>query len=347
MTREGQEAESIGGHTCVACGGAGAWSAARQALLCQSCGTAIVTPAVPGAAVDHFPLLPRLRDRPDSGRDWQPRVTHLRCRSCQSLVVYDEHVVGRTCDACGMPGLVPSDSLGAPVTPSGVLPFRTTEAEARTALGEWLRSKGHRRAEIDTVRALYLPCWVFNASVSCRWRGERQRTNSDGVSERIPVDGIVERTFDDYFIPASRSIDADRLRSIAPFPIEDMRPYDTQYLAGSIVETYTTNMWDAWDAASGRMQRELDAQLREDSDCPPSSLETWPEWRDQRCAHLLVPAYLMTYRHGKDVHQAAVNGWTGKAAASVPFNGWAALLVIAVLLTIVAAVVYGIIWLLR
>src|SRR5262245_12254133 len=165
-------------------------------------------PAAPTGPIDCFALLPRLGDRPDSGRDWQPRATHLRCRACQSLVAYDAHIVGRTCEACGTPGLVPSDETGVPVTPSGILPFRVGEADARTKVTEWLRSKGCRNAAVETSRAVYVPCWVFNASVSCRWRGEKERTDRDGRSERIAIDGVVERAFDDYVVPASRSIDS-------------------------------------------------------------------------------------------------------------------------------------------
>ena len=167
MTGPIPPAESVGAPACVSCGGGVAWNAARQQLVCRSCGTEAQL-APPASAVEHFPLLPRLADRPDSGRDWQPRATHLRCRSCQSVVACDERVIGRACEACGTPALVPSDYTGAPVFPSGVLPFRTTEADARARLADWLKSKGVRRTAIDTLRGVYLPSWVFNARVSCR-----------------------------------------------------------------------------------------------------------------------------------------------------------------------------------
>src|SRR5262245_34216111 len=125
--------QSVGTQSCPSCGGVTSWNAARFALVCQSCGTASDAPAAAGG-VDHFSLLPRLADRPDSGRDWQPTATHLRCRSSQSIVTYDEHVVGRSCEACGTPALVPTDRTGAPVVPSGVLPFKLPESGAREHL---------------------------------------------------------------------------------------------------------------------------------------------------------------------------------------------------------------------
>lgn len=336
--------ESVAAAPCVSCGGIVAWNAGRQELVCRSCGTAAELPEA-ADAVEHFPLLPRLADRPDSGRDWQPRPTHLRCRSCQTVVAYDGHVVGRPCDACGTPALIPSDVTGAPVFPSGVLPFRLTEADARARLAVWLKSRRVRGAAIDTVRGVYLPGWVFNARVSCRYRGVRERTR-DGETERIPIDGSVERTFDDYLIPASATVGGELLAEIAPFPTPDMRAYDTRYLAGYTTETYTRNMWEAWDAASARMEAELNSDLRHDSKCEPSELETWPEWRDQRCALVLVPAYVITYRHKKKEHHGVINGWTGATAGSPLDLTLFDFMILGILLAIVAAVIYFFVWLL-
>lgn len=338
MTAPTTEAESIGTPACAACGGIGAWTAARQDVVCQSCGQVIVLPTPPAGPFERFALLPLLRDRPDSGRDWQPRATHLRCRSCHALIACDAHVVGRTCEACGTPGLVPIDATGAPVAPSAVLPFRTNEADARATLNEWLTSRA-RRVTVDAVRALYVPCWIFDASVQCRWRGEIRK---EGEPPR-GIDGMVEETFDNYTIPASASLTAPRLKAIEPFPTEEMRPYDARYLAGYTVEVYSKNMWDAWDAASGRMQQELNAQLRRDSDCSPDELETWPEWSHQRGAQVLVPIYLMQCRDGKKPFDVTVNGWSGSVGGTPPVNWPATLAVLGTLLAIAAALAYGVV----
>ena len=334
--------ESLTAPSCVSCAGVVAWNATRQQPVCRSCGTEAPV-AEPAAGVEHFPLLPRLADRPDSGRDWQPRPTHLRCRSCQSVVACDQHVVGRACEACRTPALVPSDATGVPVMPSGVLPFRLTEVDARARFTDWLKTQHARRMAVDTVRGLYLPCWMFNARVSCRYRGERERTNHDGESERIAIDGLVELSFDDYLIPATNTIDADTVASLAPFPAADMRGYDAHYLAGFTTEVFTRNMWDSWDAASARMEKELNAALATDSKCYPSMLETWPEWRDHRGALVLVPAYVIAYRHKKKDYQAVVNGSTGETTGSRP---WVPMdiLVLGILFTILAAIGYGIYW---
>lgn len=331
---------ATGAEPCAACGGIGAWDPGRQRLSCQSCGVEIAI-APTAAGIDHFPLLPRLADRPDNGRDWQPQPTHLRCRSCQSIVSYDAHVVGQPCDACGTPAMVRSDRTGVPIEPSGVLPFKLTEADARERLAAWLKDKASPGGPIDTIRAVYVPCWVFNARVSCRYRGEIQKKDRDGDYQRIPVDGIVEKQFENYVITAARTIDERALSKIDDFPVADMRSFDPAYTAGYTTEVYGRNMWEAWDAAYAKMEEKLNRSLGSASGCPPEELETWPEWRDQRGAHVLVPVYEIVYGRGEKRYTVVVNGWSGDLTGDFPLNMFRAVVVVTVLLAIVAGLLYG------
>jgi hypothetical protein len=335
-------------HACVTCGGAGTWHPGRQQLICSSCGSAIAVPPGPPGAVTGFDLMPLLADRPDSGRDWKAAATQVRCTACQTVMKFEPGVSGRNCEACGSPALVPCHETGAPVSPSGVLPFRITEADARTHLSAWFTTlwmfpRAHERPVIDTVRAVYLPCWTFSARVHCRWRGEITRTRN-GETRTVAIDGVIDSSYDDYLVPAARSLPWDLLESIEPFPMPDVAVYDTRYLAGSIVELYAVNMWDAWDTASQRMQDELNAELKADSKCRPEALETWPKWSDQRAKHLLVPVYMVTYQHGARTFEAGVNGCTGEVAGTRPRDVAGEIVAWALLLTFVGAVIYGIAW---
>ncbi len=119
---------------CATCGDQAVWHAGRQEVVCPSCGTTVATRPEAAGPVTSFAVLPRLRDRPSSGRDWQAVATRVRCTACNAIMEYGAGVAGRNCDACASPALMPSDETGAPVSPSGVLPFRITESDARTRL---------------------------------------------------------------------------------------------------------------------------------------------------------------------------------------------------------------------
>ena len=212
---------------CPACAAHGTWHPGRQAVVCPSCGTTVdglASAPAPGDGVDFLPLL---RDRPDSGRDWRPGATQVRCAACAATMEYPAYLAGRACEACGSPSLLPCDATGAPVHPSGVVPFALGEAEARDRFAAWVEEKKtigrrRRRVEVTAVRAVYLPCWTFSAQVRVPWRGEIERTNRDGESERRAISGTFEETWRDLLVPGSGSGHRpSSSRGFEPFPASD------------------------------------------------------------------------------------------------------------------------------
>ena len=332
---------------CPACGKPGTWDPARQALACPSCGTAIDAGQASTGPVPAFAFLPLLRDRPDSGRDWRPGATRVRCGTCGATMEYPAYLAGRNCEACGSPALVPCDATGAPVHPSAVVPFAITEADAREHLDAWLRARrplgSRRRATVDRVRAVYVPCWSFSASVRVPWRAEERRTDKDGNTEQRAIDGVEELAFDDEFVVAAASVPAKLLRRIAPAPASDLVPFDPRYVAGYEVEVYAVNLWDAWDAADARFQKDTDRTVRASAGSGAIGLETWPEWSGHSCRQVLVPVYVVDYRFGDVACTAVVNGRTGQVDGTSPpdwmiralaFLGAVALLAAAALLVL-------------
>lgn len=320
---------------CAACGRHGAWDPAKQAVACVACGTTIDPGPIAVGAIESFEFIPLLRDRPDSGRDWRPGATRVRCAACGTPMEYPAYLAGRACEGCGSPTLVPCDATGAPVHPSGVVPFAISEAAAREHAAAWIagqRPMGSRRhAVIDTVRAVYVPCWTFSARVRVPWRALWQKKDRDGNVEAVPIDGVEELTFDDEVTPASASVPADLLRKVEPVPAAGLRPYDPRYLAGYQVELYAVNLWDAWDPVDADMQRRVDAAVKGASGRNVTDIESWPEWSGQRCRHVLAPVYAVGYTYGGKPFTALVNGHTGTVAGTSPTD-WIALAIGSVIL---------------
>jgi DNA-directed RNA polymerase subunit RPC12/RpoP len=307
---------------CAACGAHGTWHPGRQAVVCPACGTAIETPGDLPSAPEAFEFLHLLRDRPDSGRDWQPGATRVRCDTCGTQMDYPEYLAGRNCEGCGSPALIPCDETGAPVRPSGIVPFLLTEAEARERAAAWLETQrptgSRRRFAIDTMRALYVPGWTFSARVRVPWRAERLRTDRDGQTERESISGVAQVAIDDDFVPATASMPADLLAKVDPFAAADLVAYHPRYLAGYEVEVYAVNLWDAWDASDAQMQRRVDRSVRAAAGRDASGLETWPEWSGQRCRHVLVPVYAVTYTYAGRQYDALVDGRAGRVRGRTP-----------------------------
>ena len=303
-------------YRCPACAGQGIWHAGRQIVACRSCGAAIDTPPAPPGPIEAFEFLPLLRDRPDSGRDWQPGATRVRCTTCGTSMEYPAYLAGRNCEGCGSPALVPCDATGAPIHPTGVIPFQLGEAQARDRVDAWLENErphgSSRHVAVEAMRAVYVPGWTFAAHVRVPWRALWQRRNREGETVHTPIDGVVELDLDDWFIGASAALPGGLLRELEAFDATALQPYDPRYLAGCEVELYGVNLWDAWDAAEAQMLGEVDRSVRSDAGRGAMELETWPEWSGQRCRHVLVPVYVADCTNAGRRSTVFVDGRAGR-----------------------------------
>lgn len=328
---------------CHACAGHCAWHAVRQTVVCVSCGTALELAPARMDPVERFDLVPLLRDRADSGREWQPVATSVRCAACHAVTHLRAGIAATACEACGAASLVVIDQAGAPISPTGVVPFCLSEAQALDAIGTWIADHarwdfGRPHAASDAIRTVYLPCWDYFAHAHCPWRMEVTRKDRDGTMERVVRSGEVEQDFE-VTQPAVTSVPLDLLAAIEPFDLGAALPFDSRYLAGATVEHYTVNMWDAWDAASAQMRTRLDKAVRDDARTWVSMPdETWPSWSQESARLLLVPVFVCEYRARGRVWPVLVNGATGKVAGEWPWSVGARALSAAILVGAAAAV---------
>ena len=245
-------------------------------LLLLRHGVAGATP-VRGATtviVEHD-LAQALRSIPDSARGWDARKTSVRCQSCHAISVFDAGKIARRCDFCGAAALVPYEDVKDPFRPESLLPLKIPETRARELIRAWYRRQWlapndlDRMALTDTVRAVYLPYWTFDASVQAQWTaeaGDYYYVGSGKQRERRvrwrPASGELSHFFDDELVCASTGVDGRMLRQVEPFPTTDLVPYDAGYLAGWTVERYQIDLVSAAERSRQAMNEKLRGDVR-------------------------------------------------------------------------------------
>ncbi len=338
---------------CPACGAEAHWNPAKQALVCAFCGT--VSPVVlegrtPQTVIVEHDLAAALKSIPDDQRGWQAQKTTVRCQSCRAISVLDPDKVGSRCEFCGAAQLVPYAEVKDAFRPESLLPLTIAEAQARDLIRTWYKrqwlapNKLNARALTDTVKAVYLPYWTFDAAAEADWwaeSGTYYYTGSGKNRQRHvrweAVNGHVSHIFDDALVPASTGVDPKWLRGIEPFPTEGLIPYDPGYLAGWTVERYQIDL----EAAAISAQSQMDATVRQR--CIEQihgdthrNLSVRTIYSDQRFKHILVPVWLMSYKYGSKTYQVVLNGVTGELVGGRPWS-WVkiALLVLLALIILV------------
>jgi hypothetical protein len=353
-------------HACSACGAQAEWNPAKQLLVCPFCGTA--TPfAVDAAtgAIEELDLAKALRDLPDEDRGWQTEKRTVQCQSCKAVSVFDPERVGQNCEFCGSPALVDYKEIKAPIRPQSLLPFTVTEANVREQIRKWYASKWlapnklRTRALVDRVHGVYIPYWTFDAHVVCPWDAEAghyyytTETYREGGQTRTrqvrhvrwePASGEVRHFFDDEPVPGTQGVATRLLKQVEPFPTTELKPYDTAFLSGFVIEHYQIVLFDA----AKRSQEQMNAQLYQmcAAQIPGDTfrnLQIHPAYSGQTFKHILVPVWLLTYNFSAKVYQVVVNGVTGRMAGDYPKSPWkiALLVLLAIIVVFIIAMLAG------
>jgi Zn finger protein HypA/HybF involved in hydrogenase expression len=342
---------------CPACGAEAHWNPGKQRLICPFCGTespATLEVRNGATVVVEHDLVAALRKIPDEARGWKAEKTQVRCQSCQAISVFSPEKVGRNCEFCGSASLVPYEQVKDAFRPESLLPLKISEPNARDLIrkwygGLWFAPNAFRvRALTDTVHALYLPYWTFDAKVDASWTAEAGEYYYVQVGKNrvrrvrwYPASGSLSHAFDDELVCASMGVSGSMLRRVEPFPTDQLIPYDPGYLAGWTVERYQIDLIAAAEHSHDRM----DAVIRDmcASAVPGDThrnLVVDTTYRDQTFKHILVPVWLLTYTFGSSNYQVLVNGVTGRMTGTRPWSwikiGLLILAILAVVLIIAA-----------
>jgi hypothetical protein len=332
-------------YPCAACGAQAQWNPARQLLVCPFCGTAApFTVNADTGAIEELDLAKALRELPDEERGWQADKRTVQCQSCKAVSVFDPARVGQNCDFCGSPALVDYHEIKAPIRPQSLLPFIVTDTQVREQIRKWYASKWlapgrlQSRALVDRVHGVYIPYWTFDAHVVCPWtadaghyyyttetyrEGGRLRTRQVRHVRWVPASGEVRHFFDDEPVPGTHGVSHALLAQVEPFPTPELKPYNTAYLSGFVVEHYQVVLFDAAARSKEAMTQKVTemcaAQIPGDT---YRNLRISPTFSGQTFKHILVPVWLLTYNFGGKSWQVVVNGVTARMAGQYPKSPW-------------------------
>jgi len=338
---------------CPACGADAHWHPGKQALICPYCGTespAELQERGADTVIVEHDLGQALRAIPDSARGWDARKTSVKCQSCHAISVFDPDKVAKRCDFCGAAALVAYEDVKDAFRPESLLPLKISESQARDLIRAWYGKQWfapnnlHAKAITDTVHAVYLPYWTFDARVDARWTaesGEYYYVGSGKNRERrvrwTPAAGALSHFFDDELVCASTGMQSGMLRRIEPFPTDTLVPYDPGYVSGWTVERYQIDLVAAAqhsrDLMNNKLRAMCAAQVPGDTQ---RNLQVQADFSGQTFKHILAPVWLLTYVYGTTSYQVVVNGVTGKMAGSRPWS-WIkiALAVLAVIVVLI------------
>jgi hypothetical protein len=322
------------------------WNAAKKAIACPFCGfiprEQPSRAAAAGGVVEHD-LEAALSAAGDNRRGYGAQTIMVKCQSCHAISAFEPARVAQRCEFCASPAIVPYQETRDAITPQSLLPVQLDEPRVRDAIKRWVASRWFAPNSLksgaltDTLKAVYLPYWTFDAKAHADWtamsgtyyyttehytdsKGHRQ-TRQIRHTRWYPSAGQVDHFFDDDPVPGTAGIRMDLLRKIEPFPTTELKPYDPAYVRGWSVERYQVDL----RRASEMNRQEMDAEMtalcaKEVPGDTYSNLQVNAQYSARTFKHILVPVWLVTYTFGSRTFQTIVNGYTGATAGDRPFS---------------------------
>ncbi len=346
---------------CANCAGQMTFSPGAKAQKCPYCGHENPIPDS-DADVHELDYVSHLRQLADT-EETTEQLT-VTCQECGAATTTDPNIVARECPFCGSP-LVATAHSQKLIQPRSLLPFHITRTQAQSSFRKWLSSRWFapnslkKMAQQDgKLKGIYVPFWTYDSRTTSAYRGERgehywetqhytARENGKTVhkTRRVrktrwyPASGTVQASFDDILILASNSLPRKYTEKLEPWDIENLVPYQDDYLSGFQAESYQVDLATGFESAQGIMDSHIRQRVRRDiggDEQRIHSLST--QYHQVTFKHILLPVWISAYRCKNLVFRFLVNARTGEVQGERPWS-WVKI----ALLTLVVLLIGGLI----
>jgi hypothetical protein len=268
--------------------------------------------------------------------DWSLVVTDIvQCDRCGGIVAYDAARDAASCLFCGSEALRPASGREPLPPPGEAIPFVVDAARAEVAFANWARSswwypKSLRELEI-TAKPIFIPAWRFDAEVETHWAGLSAAPTRSG---KRPASGQAKGR-EHAMIPASLGLTEHELRRLLPFEEDEVTPWSSE---GNVIPfevpslSYPAALLVARNIVDHRRRAAISRTQRL-SQCKASSL-----FDDVRARLLMLPVYVGGFRHRDRPYRFVINAQSGRVFGRAPLDRWKVALAVALVLTLLAAV---------
>lgn len=283
------------------------------------------------------------------------------CEACAAEVTFEGAVTSMDCAYCGTPLQREEIHMHPDRIPvDGVLPFAVDRKAAQGALTRWVKglwfapNAFKRKGLRGDFHGVYLPFWTFDSLTFTQFKGQRGDSYWEGSGKNRRrrtrwrrVRGSFQHFFDDVLVLAAQRVRAMPmgrfLERLEPWPTKDLRPFQAEFLAGFQARTYDTRLEDGFSDAHRRMQEETRRFVRRRIGGDSQRIENIATRFDAvTYKHVLLPLWLMTYRHQGEEKQVVINAITGKVFGERPYS-WVkiAFTVLSVVMVLLLMILFG------
>ncbi|MCQ2531711.1 MAG: hypothetical protein MJ093_03285 [Saccharofermentans sp.] len=254
----------------------------RQEIICNSCGSVVVT-----------------------GKN----TISTYCAFCGSPAI-----VGRRIQKAFLPDVLIPFKVSREEAEQNVTDW--AERSYNTPRSFWSKAK------FTKMTSLYVPFWLVDADCEMNVSGQCYLKHNDVEYDEYFVRRRGKFPMRLVPFDGSKRIADNLMEGIEPFDYSEIVDFNDSYLNGVYAERYDQSPSDLALRISNRFRDfmyEVAVDMTENKNYSIKNLKNnYSSSANHKCYYALLPVWLITYEYKGDIYKVAVNGQTGKVAGKVP-----------------------------
>lgn len=331
---------SLQDYQCPSCGGHLEFNSKKQKMKCPYCDSEFEMEALKelDEALNEKEITEDSfswnEDNEDVWAENDDSIKAYICNTCSGEIITDSTTSATTCPYCNNP-VVMKDRLKGMLKPDYVIPFKLDKNQAIEAYKKHISNKKllpdifKEKNHIDEIKGIYVPFWIFDASVqgSAQYKATTVRHWSDSNYNytetrfysvfrggnmsfcRIPVDG------------SSKMAD-ELMESIEPFDFSEAVDFQTAYLSGYLADKYDVSKENSIVRANERIKKSTEEALASTVKGYSSVNTTGSNvnMTSGSSKYALYPVWILNTTFENQKYTFAMNGQTGKFVGDLPMD---------------------------
>jgi DNA-directed RNA polymerase subunit RPC12/RpoP len=355
---------AVGTFACTNCGADLKYKPGTTNLVCEYCGAKNEIPQIEGD-IEELDFHEFLAKKSESEETIVERF--VKCENCGASSTLEPNVTSALCPYCSTPLIVENANDEKIIQPKSLLPFKLDNNGAKDEFKKWIKKLKFAPNDLkkavlnfDHFKGVYIPYWTFDTDTNTNYIGQRgehyyvaesYNTTEDGksVTKTRQVQktrwhstrGNVQKFFDDILTVATKSLPKKYIYELEPWDLENLVPYNKNYLSGFITEKYQIGLGDSFEIAKGITEPEIrDLIKRNIGGDEQRIISMKTNYEDIKFKHLLLPVFVSAFKFKDKLYQFLINGRTGEVQGERPFS-WIKIALTAIgAAAIIAAIVF-------
>ena len=327
-------------YPCPSCGAAQIYSPKTKTLICDFCKTSTNIKSVKNTTKH----LIENQDTLIQPQQYQDNK-EINCKKCGASFTQASYIISTKCPYCKTP-ILTSPSKELPI--DAILPFQITHKEAQKAFKKWVGSLWFAPTAFtkylngdNKLIGSYIPHFFFDGETTTYYNGQRgdayyitvNKTIRDEqgnpktvqVQERhirwSNVSGVVDYSFRDISIPASKDIDYNIIDNLEKWDIKNIQNNTPQYLSGFQTEEYTIPLKHSFEKAKNKIKPKIYNKILRDIGGDEQRIDSFStKYIEPKYQNTLLPVWIASFKWNNKYYDYAVNGYNAKVSGERPYS---------------------------